>query len=149
MTRVFLDANVIVAASKKSEGAASIFIRLASRSASIKALASGLTVDEAERIIQRFYPEALPEFDKVKEHLTYCIEPSEDFVARLNSYLPPDKALPDKDLPVLGGAIAASADWFVTLDDTHFGPLYGQIVENVEIMPLKEALKRLRSRKKD
>jgi predicted nucleic acid-binding protein len=144
LTRVFLDANVIFAAADSSTGAARVLVRLAKQEDSgITLLATPYTFDEAERNIQRECPNALDAFYDVREHLSAGVEPSEDFAASLNARLPTGVRLPNKDLPVLGGAIVAGADWLLTHDCEHFGPLYGHTIEDVEILRPGTALRRL------
>jgi predicted nucleic acid-binding protein len=143
LIRVFLDANVIFAASDSTKGAARVLVRLSKQAEGITLLATPYTIDEAERNIQRELPNAHPAFLAVREHLNITLEPSEDLVANLNSHLPSGIRLPNKDLPVLGGAIVAGADWLLTHDGDHFGPLYGKTVQGVEIMKPSTALKRL------
>ena len=144
MIRVFLDANVIFAASDSATGAARVLVRLSKQAEGITLLATPYTIDEAERNIQRELPSAHPEFLAVREHLSTTLEPSEELVANLNTHLPSGIRLPKKDLPVLGGAIVADADWLLTHDGDHFGPLYGKTVQGVEIMKPSTALRRLR-----
>jgi predicted nucleic acid-binding protein len=52
--------------------------------------------------------------------------------------------LPEKDRPVLAGAIQAKADHLVTGDKKHFGPLYGKTVRGVRITAPSELLALLR-----
>ncbi len=150
MTRVFLDANVIFAAADSSTGAARILVRLAKQEgSSITLFATPYTIDEAERNIQRERPDALDAFDAVREHLSVGLEPSEGLVASLNAHLPNGTRLPNKDLPVLGGAIVADADWLLTHDCEHFGSLYGRTVNDVEILRPGAALRRLQRSARD
>jgi predicted nucleic acid-binding protein len=41
--------------------------------------------------------------------------------------------LPEKDRPVLAAAIQSRCDVLLTGDKTHFGPLYGRVLEGVTI----------------
>lgn len=145
MTRVFLDANVIFAAADSKKGAAHVLVRLAKQDDHITLLASEYTIEEAARIVHQAEPQLLSAFDEVREQLNLCLEPSEALVANLNSLLPSGTLLPNKDLPVLGGAIAAGADWLLTHDANDFGPLYGKNVCGVEILRPGTALRRLSS----
>jgi predicted nucleic acid-binding protein len=143
LIRVFFDANVIFAASDSTDGAARVLVRLSTQGEGITLLATDYTIDEAERNIQADHPESLTEFYNVREHLSVVPEPSRELVAGLNTRLPGGVRLPNKDLPVLGGAIVAGADWLLTHDGDHFGPLYGSTVEGVEILRPGTALRRL------
>lgn len=122
-----------------------MLVRLAKQDEGIALLATEYTIDEAERIMQQFNPQALTVFyEEVRGNLSVGLEPSREFVARLNSYLPSGIELPKKDLPVLGGAIVAGADWLVTHDNDHFGPLYGKTVCGVKILRPGTALEKLK-----
>lgn len=54
------------------------------------------------------------------------------------------RILPEKDRPVLAGAIAAGADHLVSGDKKHFGELYGKRIHEVRITPPPELLRVLR-----
>ncbi len=49
--------------------------------------------------------------------------------------------LPDKDRPVLAGAVAAKADFLLTGDIQHFGRYFGQTLCGVRILQPAEFLK--------
>ena len=144
MTRVFYDANVIFAASDSTKGAARVLVRLAKRDKSITLLATEYTIREARQTIERDKPSAITEFYEVEKNLSICLEPTREFVKTLNLYMPAGVKLPKKDLPVMGGAIVAGADWLVTHDEDHFGPLYGRKVCGVEVLRPRVALRRLK-----
>jgi len=56
-----------------------------------------------------------------------------------------DQGLPDEDAPILGAAVAASVDILVTGDRTHFAHLFGRKPGGVEVLGLRETLRRLLS----
>jgi predicted nucleic acid-binding protein len=143
LTRIFLDANVIIAASASSSGASRVITRLAARHEDITLLATEYAWDEAERNLQRHKPDSLADFYKLKTHIGVIIEPSNVLVMHLASYLPRRKQLPPKDWPILAGAISAAADFLITHDAQHFGPLYGEKVYGVEIQRPSTVLARL------
>jgi uncharacterized protein len=143
LTRVFFDANVIIAGASSNRGEAHVIIRLAEGRQDIGLLATEYTIDEAERTLQRKQSEALPRFYEIRECLEVHPEPSLGLVKHLDLFLPRKKRLPKKDLPVLAGAISAGADWLITHDREHFGPLYGDTVEGVEILRPVTAIARL------
>jgi len=60
--------------------------------------------------------------------------------------IPEATALPEKDRPVLAGAVQARADHLVSGDKRHFGPLYGKIIRGVRITAPSELLAVLRLR---
>ncbi len=143
MIRVFFDANVIVAASASSSGAARVIIRLADKRGDITVIATEYAWDEAERNLQQHKPEALSEFYKLKESIGILPEPSDGLVADVAASLTRKKRLPNKDLPILAGAISASADWLLTHDGDHFGSFYDETVLGVEVLRPGTALERL------
>jgi predicted nucleic acid-binding protein len=143
LIRVSLDANVIIAASKSSSGESRAIIRLARRRQDITLLATPLAWDEAERTVQRDYPDALDQCHALTQDIEICIEPSVWQVAHVKALLPREKQLPRKDLPILAGAISAAAHLLLTHDGEHFGPLYGTKVEGVEILTPIAGLRRL------
>ncbi len=56
--------------------------------------------------------------------------------------LPEGISLPEKDQPILRGAIAARATHLLTADKTHFGSYFGQTVAGVLILPPEDYLRR-------
>ena len=58
--------------------------------------------------------------------------------------LPEILVLPEKDRPVLSGAILAGANQLVSGDKRHFGPLYGMMIRGVRITSPPELLTVLR-----
>jgi hypothetical protein len=50
--------------------------------------------------------------------------------------------LPIKDRPIVAAAVAAAATHLVTGDKQHFGPLFGQVIEGVMVLPPGEYLRR-------
>jgi predicted nucleic acid-binding protein len=145
LTRIFFDANVIIAASASSRGEAYVLTRLADEREDLTLLASEYAWDEAERNLQQHKLEALPKFYELRNRIGIVAEPSEMFMDYLDSFLPRNKRLPRKDLPILAGAITAAVDYLVTNDREHFGPLYGASVSGVEIQRPATVLARLRS----
>jgi hypothetical protein len=120
-----------------------VLTRLADEREDIALLATEYVWDEAERNLQQLMPDALPKFDSLRERIGVLPEPSDGLVRHLESYLPRKKRLPRKDLPILAGAISAAADYLITHDADHFGPLYGAKVYDVEIQRPATVLARL------
>jgi predicted nucleic acid-binding protein len=143
LTRVAFDANVIIAASASDRGEAHAITRLANRRDDITLLATEYAWEEAERNLQQHKPEALAKFHDLKSVIAVVAESSKMLVEQVTSYLPRGKRLPNKDLPILAGAISAAADYLITHDGEHFGPLYGENVYGVEIQRPVTVLARL------
>ncbi len=143
MTRIFFDANVIIAASASNRGEAHVLTRLTDEREDITLLATEYAWEEAERNLQQHMPDALPKFYSLRERIGILPEPSETLVRHLESYLPRRKRLPKKDLPILAGAISAAARYLITNDGRHFGPLYGETIYEVEIHRPATVLARL------
>jgi predicted nucleic acid-binding protein len=143
LTRVFLDANVIIAAAKASGGESRVITRLGGYREDITLLATPYTLDEAERTLQREATYALAEFYALRQDMEVHLEPSIKLLAEIKAILPRKKQLPKKDLPILAGAISAGADLLLTHDGGHFGPLYDNKVKGVEILRPIVGLRRI------
>lgn len=124
--RIFLDANVLFSAGK-SDGAVRAFLeQLKSRGHVL--VADGYVAGEARRNLEVKFPTALNDF----EDLMKTVESS---TGTCGSQLPVEIApeLPEKDRPVLAAAIHHQSHILLTGDKAHFGLLYGQTIEGVEI----------------
>ncbi len=143
MTRVFLDANILIAASVQ-DGPARRFMRLAGQQRNIILLTNDYCLDEAERIVQRFKPEALADFRELREQIQTCADPSDKWKALVTAFLPQGVQLPRKDLPIMAGAASCFAHWLVTRDRKDFTPLYGKTILDVEVVKFGTAWARLK-----
>jgi len=119
--RVFLDANVLVSAALKPES------RLASLWSleNVRLLASPHVLVEARRNVAT--PEAAKRLESLLAALVVLPAEPADFDIK------DDPHLPDKDRPVLLGAIVSGADWLLTGDIRHFGSCLGRTVSGVRI----------------
>ena len=61
------------------------------------------------------------------------LKPNFQFISRLA--IVGDSKLPDKDQPVLNGAVAARCSYLWTGDKRHFGHLYGKTIDGTLIVP--------------
>ena len=129
MDRVFLDANILFSAAYLPQAG----LRRLWDLAGVTLLTSAYAVEEA-RI-------NLPENDPRQrlEALVATIKVTAS--APSDRPLPPEVALPDKDRPIVLGAIATHATHLLTGDLTHFGPYYGKIIEGVLILRPAEYLR--------
>jgi len=124
--RIFLDANVLFSAGK-SDGAMRAFLFQLKSSGHVL-VADGYVVGEARRNLEAKSPTALNDLDDLMKQV-------EASTGTCGSILPVEIApeLPKKDRPVMAASIHHQCQILLTGDKTHFGPLYGQTIEGVEI----------------
>lgn len=123
--RIFLDANILFSAAKSDGAIRELLVR--TRAAGHVLCADAYVVAEAMRNIALKYPRDLPTLNSILSGIE---------VARVGpARLPADIAthLPEKDRPVLAGAIRLRCAVLVTGDRTHFGTLYGKVVHGVVV----------------
>jgi uncharacterized protein len=122
--RIFLDANVLFAASW-SDGAVRRLLRelLAARHVLV---ADAYVLVEARRNLLHKSREGTQELDRLARRVEII-----PFVPHAPTKI--TAVLPEKDRPVLAAAIHASCDALVTGDRRHFGGLYGRVVGGVAI----------------
>jgi len=142
LTRVFLDANILIAASVQ-DGPARELMALAEQHSNVTLLTNEYGLDEAERFVQRFRSEAHADFLERREQVRACADPTDQTKMLVIAYLPRGVRLPRKDLPIMAGAVSIGADWLVTRDREDFGPLYGKTVLGVEVVRSGTARARL------
>jgi hypothetical protein len=119
--RVFLDANVLFSAADPASATRAL---LEAVFAHAVAVTNRHAWEEAQRNLDRKRAHLVPELAK--------IEPRLELTARFVSV--PGLPLPDKDLPVIGGAVAARCTHLWTSDRQHFGGLYGMEVGGTKIV---------------
>ena len=123
--RIFLDANVLFSATK-SAGAVRAFLAQLKSNRHIL-IADGYVTGEARRNLETKFPSSMKDFEEFMEQ----VETSTGICGSLAAEIAPE--LPVKDRPVLAAAIHHKCQVLITGDKTHFGPLYGQTIEGVEI----------------
>lgn len=123
--RIFLDANILFSAAK-TDGAVRHLLSLLVHGRH-ELWADGYVVEEARRNLGLKSPESIAALEALLK------------IVSLGPVAAPRGAgaalqLPEKDRPVLEAAIRHMCDILVTGDRTHFGRLYGSVVEGVEIL---------------
>ena len=122
MDRLFLDANVLFSAAYRPDAGVNQLWALPEAAL----LTSSYAVEEARR--------NLPMKDQ-KERLEELLQGVEVGEAMM---LPPELRggvdLPEKDWPILGGAVAAGATHLITGDVRHFGRFLGARALGVQVM---------------
>lgn len=119
---LFLDANVLISAAWK-EGAevASIW-----KLPAVQLVTSSYVVGEVQRNLPH-----IPQIERLRGLMrTVRLLDFDDL-----PNLPEEVDLPEKDRPVLAGAIQAGTAFLVTGDKKHFGPWFGKTLCSVRILP--------------
>jgi len=119
--RVFLDANILFSAAtpdSPTRALLNIILRHA------RAVTNEHAWEEARRNLEHKRPHLITALNELKSGIEFTGNFKE--VA-----LPP---LPDKDQPVIGGAIASRCTHLWTGDKRHFGPLYGRTIQGTMIV---------------
>jgi predicted nucleic acid-binding protein len=130
--RLFLDANVLFSAAYRADAGVA---RLWGLDSTVL-LTSDYAVAEARR--------NLADEDQ-RERLDRLLRDLE--VTSGGSIGPEDSEgieLPEKDWPIIGGAMAARATHLITGDVRHFGPHFGQKISGVLVMPPAQYLRSAR-----
>lgn len=129
--RIFLDANILFSAAQMHSRMRAFLEVLFDQA---DCLTNAYAVEEARRNLELKFPEGL----KALERLTGQCEMVSQLVTDL------DVDLPQKDLPILGGAIAGRASHLLTGDEKDFGKFWGKMVQGVKIVSPKMLVQELR-----
>ncbi len=119
--KIFLDANLIFSAAQEASPCRQFLLAMETKA---ELVTHPLVWEEAERNLRAKRAAWLPGLEWLRHHVT--INPA---MAACPPHL-----LPDKDVPVLGAAIAGRCDYLVTGDRMHFGALYGRTIHGVAIV---------------
>ena len=133
VTTLFLDANVLISAAWK-EGSE---IALIWQMEGVRLVTSNYVMGEVQRNL-------LPasQIERLRGLMrSVQIVPLEEPID-----IPEANELPEKDRPVLVGAVQAQVDHLVSGDKKHFSPLYGRIISGVRITAPSELLAVIRLR---
>ena len=119
-----MDANVLFSAAYRSDAG----LRKLWRLPGVRMVTSAYAVEEARRNLSSV--EQRRELDELLRSVEVV-----STAAPTNHPLFSSVELPDKDRPVLLAAIGVGATHLLTGDFRHFGPLYGESIEGVLILP--------------
>ncbi len=134
LTIVFLDANVLISAAwKEGSEIAQIW-----RMEGLRLVTSNYVMGEAQRNLHQ-----VSQIERLRGLMRFVQILSFEKLPEI----PQAIALPEKDCPVLAGAIQARADHLLSGDKRHFGPLYGKTILGVRITATTELLDVLRLRR--
>lgn len=119
--RVFLDANILFSAADPLSATRRLLNTLFKHAAVV---ANRHVWEEAARNIERKRPALLPELGKLEGRLEFVSQFSRTGLA----------SLPEKDQPVIRGALGSRCTHLWTSDLRHFGNLYGKEVHGTKIV---------------
>jgi predicted nucleic acid-binding protein len=128
---VFLDANVLISAAWK-DGAE---IAQMWNFDSISLVTSNYVLGEMQRNLHQ--PSHI-------ERMRILLRSVRVFYFEDLLEFPEALVIPEKDQPILAGAILAGANYLVSGDKRHFGPLFGTMIQGVRITSPPELLAVLR-----
>jgi predicted nucleic acid-binding protein len=133
VTTLFLDANVLISAAWKDGSEIALIWRMEG----VRLITSNYVMGEVQRNLHQ-----VSQIERLRALMrSVQIVSFEELPA-----IPEATELPEKDRPVLVGAVQAQADHLVSGDKRHFGHLYGTIVRGVRITAPTELLTVLRLR---
>jgi len=119
--RVFLDANILFSGAQPHSRMRAFLLVLGRHA---ECLTNAYAVEEARRNLELKFPATLAHLDAL---VRKC-----ELVPALAIDL--HVALKEKDLPILGGAIAGKATHLLTGDERDFGEFFGQTVQGVKVV---------------
>ncbi len=128
MDRLFLDANVLFSAAYRDDAG----VQRLWRAPNSELVTSEYAIEEANRNL------ASPDQQKRLAGLLESVEVVPAGV--LDPELRGDVKLPEKDWPILSGAVAAGATHLITGDIRDFGGYFGQRILGVLILPPSQYL---------
>jgi predicted nucleic acid-binding protein len=119
--RVFLDANILFSASQPHSRMRAFLDILMGRA---KCLSNEYAIEEARRNLIAKFPDTVKALERLAKK---C-----EVVSQLEPDLKID--LPQKDVPILAGAIAGHATHLLTGDEKDFGKYWGHTIQGVKIV---------------
>ncbi|MFZ1944207.1 MAG: PIN domain-containing protein [Acidobacteriaceae bacterium] len=131
--RVFLDANVLFSAAYREQAKLAVLwklrgVHLITSLYATQQAANNLDKDDRQSRLRN-----LIEGIEIVSDALWIDSKIQDKLAEVQ--------LPDKDRPILAGAVAAEADFLLTGDIQHFGRYFGKILCGVRILRPAEFLK--------
>ena len=132
MDRLFLDANVLFSAAYRSDAR----VRELWGLKDVQLVTSSYAVEEARRNLDR--PEQREELERLIGRMEVLMSSPAERRLTID--------LPQKDRPILLGAIQSKASYLITGDFTHFGRYFGKKAEGILILTPSDCLRRRKKR---
>lgn len=137
--RLFLDANILFLAGYSGTSPVHDLLSLG-RAGHCVLVSSAYAIEEARRNLDMKGPgDARPKFEAALAHVMVVTEAAPAILERAAATGLSDPA----DVPILAAAMQCRADGLVTGDRRAFGPHFGTRLAGVEILLLRDALRRI------
>jgi uncharacterized protein len=127
--RLFLDANILFSASYREDAGVAVLWSLEN----VSLFSSPYAIEEAKRNL------AEPAQQKRLDRLIQTLHVVQ--AATAPEAIRREVDLPEKDWPILGGAIAAKATHLITGDLKHFGRYFGKQIHGILVLPPADYLR--------
>jgi uncharacterized protein len=127
--RLFLDANILFSASYREDAGVAVLWSLEN----VGLFSSTYAIEEAKRNLAE--PAQHKRLDRLLQTLHMVQAATTDEAIRR------EVDLPEKDWPILGGAIAAKATHLITGDLKHFGRYFGKQIHGILVLPPADYLR--------
>lgn len=122
--RIFLDANILFSGALP-QSRMRVFLDFLCREC--ECATSAYAVEEARRNLAAKFPDSVQHLNSIAKKCKLISAIKTDFEVKL--------AL--KDVPILGGALAAQAKYLLTGDEKDFGKFFGETIDGVKIVSPK------------
>lgn len=137
--RLFLDANILFLTGYSAASPVHDLLALC-RAGHCALVTSAYAIEEARRNLEMKGPvDAEGRFEAALTQVTVAAEAAPAFLERATATGLADRS----DIPILAAAIQCRADALVTGDRHAFGPHFGSSLAGVEILLLRDALRRI------
>lgn len=120
MMRIFLDANVLFSAADDQSATSELLKEAAARA---ELVTSAYLLEEARRNLQIKRPNLLGGLDRVMQSVQLSA-----------GYANVSSDLPEKDIPVICGAVGSRCTHIWTGDKQHFGRFFGKTLHGIKIV---------------
>lgn len=131
--RVFLDANILFSAANPVWHTRKLVEWLI---VNAEAVSNPYAAEEARRNLAASFPQHVEHLEKLLGRIALI----DAIMAKVGV------TLKEKDVPILGGAIAAQATHLLTGDQKDFGHLFGKTVQGVRIVTQRMLVEELRAK---
>jgi predicted nucleic acid-binding protein len=128
--KVFLDANILFSASKEKSRIGKLIAVILDHGICVT---NAYAIEEAKRNLKRKHYGSVEALDELLSRVT------------IDNHLQTTVPVPlkNKDIPILGGAIALGCSHLLTGDERDFGRYFGQTIAGVQVISPKQMAEKL------